>query len=100
MGTVALSTRVSAEDAREVDELAERLGLDRSALLKQVIRQGLREIRLEEAGKAYRQRRISLSRAAELARLGVRDLLLRLSAASLVLSYGVDDLEDDLADEP
>lgn len=99
MKTVPLSTRVTEEEARSVDEMADLLGLDRSAFLKKVIRQGLTDIRFEEACRAYRQRRATLSRAAEMARLGVRDLLLRLSTASLELNYGVDDLQEDLGVE-
>ena len=41
MATVTLSTRLAKEDARKIDELAANLGLDRGALLKQLIRKGL-----------------------------------------------------------
>jgi predicted DNA-binding protein len=44
MATVTLSTRLAKEDARKIDELAANLGLDRGALLKQLIRKGLKEI--------------------------------------------------------
>jgi predicted HTH domain antitoxin len=97
MKTVPLSTRVSTEEAREVDELARRQGLDRSSFLKQVIRRGLAEVRLEEACRAYRQRRATLAKAAEIAGLTVRDLLLRMA---LELNYTVDDLEQDIRAEP
>ena len=99
MKSVPLSTRVSEEEARAVDELARRRGLDRSALLKQVIRRGLADLRVEEACEAYRKRRVSLSRAAEIAGLGVRDMLLRLGPAQVEVNYDATDLLLDLAAE-
>ncbi|MBN1674229.1 MAG: UPF0175 family protein [Kiritimatiellae bacterium] len=99
MKTVTLSTRLTREEARRIDSLAARAGQERSAVLKRIIRRGLADLQLEEACAAYRQRRISLSRAAELAGLSLRDLLLRLPDAAVELNYGEDDLKQDLAAE-
>ncbi|MBW2023716.1 MAG: ribbon-helix-helix protein, CopG family, partial [Deltaproteobacteria bacterium] len=41
MSTVTLSARVEEEEARKIDQLAAELGLDRGALLRQMIRRGL-----------------------------------------------------------
>ena len=98
MGTVTLSTRLAEEEAEKIDRLAVELGLDRGSLLKQLIRKGCRDLQVEMALNAYRQGTITLSRAAEMAELGLRDLLLRLPEHSVELNYGVDELNQELED--
>ena len=96
MATVTLSTRLSKEEARKIDELAANLGLDRGAVLKQLIRKGLKEIQIERALDGYRRGTITLSRAAEIAELTLRDILLRLPEESVELNYDVRELLRDL----
>ena len=96
MATVTLSTRLAKEEARKIDELAANLGLDRGAVLKQLIRKGLKEIQIETALDGYRHGKITLSRAAEIAELSLRDILLRLPEESIELNYDVRELHRDL----
>jgi predicted HTH domain antitoxin len=96
MATVTLSTRLAKEEARKIDELAANLGLDRGAVLKQLIRKGLKEIQTERALDGYRRGTITLSRAAEIAELTLRDILLRLPEESVELNYDVRELLRDL----
>ena len=96
MKTTALSFRMDASEALQVDACAKQSGLDRSALLKQLIRTGLKQYKMDQAVRAYRAQEISLSRAAELADVGVRDFLSRMGTVGLELNYGVDDFNVDL----
>lgn len=96
MATVTLSTRLAKEEARKIDELAANLGLDRGAVLKQLIRKGLKEIQTEMALDGYRRGTITLSKAAEIAELTLRDMLLRLPEQSVELNYDVRELLRDL----
>ena len=96
MATVTLSTRLAKEEARKIDKLAANLGLDRGAVLKQLIRKGLKQIQIETALDGYRHGTITLSRAAEIAELTLRDILLRLPEESIELNYDVRELHRDL----
>ena len=96
MGTITLSTRLGADEAQKIDELAADLGLDRGALLKQLIRKGLKDIQTDRALDAYRRGTITLSRAAEIAALSLRDILLRLPEESIELNYDVRELQRDM----
>jgi predicted HTH domain antitoxin len=96
MGTITLSARLASDEARKIDELAADLGLDRGALLKQLIRKGLKDIQTERALDAYRRGTITLSRAAEIAELSLRDILLRLPEESIELNYDVRELQRDM----
>jgi predicted HTH domain antitoxin len=98
METIILSTRLASDEAKKIDELAADLGLDRGALLKQLIRKGLKDIQTERALDAYRRGIITLSRAAELADLSLRDILLRLPEETIELNYDVRELQRDLED--
>jgi predicted HTH domain antitoxin len=96
MGTITLSARLAKDEAKKIDELAADLGLDRGALLKQLIRKGLKDIQTERALDAYRRGTITLSRAAEIAELTLRDILLLLPEESIELNYDVRELRRDM----
>ena len=96
MGTITLSTRLDKNEAGKIDKLASDLGLDRGALLKQLIRKGLKDIQTERALDAYRRGTITLSRAAEIAELTLRDILLLLPEESMELNYDVRELRRDM----
>ena len=98
MGTITLSTRLGSEEAKKIDELAADLGLDRGALLKQLIRKGFKDIQTDRALDAYRRGTITLSRAAEIAELSLRDVLLRLPEESIELNYDVREFQRDMED--
>lgn len=80
----------------QMEQLCEQSGLDRAALMKRLLREGMARMRWELAVKAYAEERVSLSRAAELAGVGVRDFMARMPAERLELGYGPEDLEEDL----
>jgi len=80
----------------QLQQLAEHLGVDRSTLLKQVMRRGYTAELFDHACNAYRRGEVTLSRAAEMAHLSLRDIILRLRPAGLELNYGPEDLKRDL----
>jgi len=96
MKTISLSTRISPAEVKTIDAMAERAGLERSAFLKQLIRKGMDEVAFEQAASEYRLRRVSLSRAAELAGISVREFLLRMEDAALELNYDVEEFRKDI----
>ncbi len=96
MNNVTISTRVEKGEAEKIDALAGEMGLDRGALLKHLILKGDSDIQTERALRAYRQGTISLSRAAEIAGLSIRDILIRLPEESIELNYDLRELERDL----
>lgn len=96
MQTITLSVRLPKGDAGKMGELARDLNMERSAFLKRALKRGAEDLRFEHACQAYRKGQATLSRAAEMAGLRVRDMLLRLRDADLELHYDVSDLQKDL----
>lgn len=97
MKTMTLSLRLDAAEVKQLDETAKREGLDRSALLKRLVRLGYADHRLETACAAYRRGAVTLSRAAEMAGLSVNELLARFPEAGLQMNLSSDDLRGELA---
>ena len=100
MKTTALSVRMNENEARQVDACAELSGLDRSALLKQLIRTGLKQYKMDQAVRSYRKQEVSLSRAAEIAGITTRDFLSRMTSDYVEQSYGIHDFEADMRGLP
>jgi predicted HTH domain antitoxin len=97
MKSITLSFRMEADEVRSLDESAARDGLDRASLIKRLLRRGYAEYRFEAACAAYRRGEVSLSRAAEMAGIGLYDLLNRFPAADLHLNLTAEDLRRELA---
>jgi predicted HTH domain antitoxin len=96
MRTVTISMRLAKTEVERLERLAAELGIERPTLLKRALRRGAEDLMFERATQAYRSGEATLSRAADLAGLSLRDMILRLKDANLELNYGVEDLEKDL----
>ena len=96
MQTVTISMRLPKAEVERLERLAVELGTERSTLLKRALRRGAEDLMFERAVQAYRAGEATLSRAAELAELPLRDMIRKLKDADLELNYGVEDLEKDL----
>jgi predicted HTH domain antitoxin len=97
MKTMTLSLRLDADEVKLLDQAAAHDGLDRSSLLKRLVRRGYAGYRYEIACAAYRRGEISLSRAAEMAGLSLYDLLARFPEDGLQLNLTAADLRRELA---
>jgi predicted HTH domain antitoxin len=91
-----VATRLSPEELEELEDLARLEGVDRSALLRRIIREGLERTKWRIAVARYREGQWSLRRAAEAAGLPYRAMLDRLAADGEILSYSEQELEEDL----
>ncbi len=96
MNTQTISTNLDEEEARSIDQLAREIGVDRPVLLHQLILRGYREVQIERALQAYRSGHVTLSRAAEMAGLSIRELLLKFPSNTVELNYDVHELRRDL----
>ena len=96
MSTVTISMRLPRSEVGRLERLAKELGTERSAFLRRALKRGTDDLMFERACQVYRDGEATLSRAAEIAGLSLRDMILRLKAANLELSYGVEELEKDL----
>ena len=96
MKTATLSLRLPKSEIQQLAAAAALGGLDRSAFLKHALRRGARDLMLEQAADAYRRGAATLSRAAGMAGLSLRDFIAQMPSTNLELNYGLDDLLRDL----
>ncbi len=96
MKSTTVSLRISTVEARQLEEQAREMGIERPTFLKRALRRGASDLLFDRACEAYRGGEVTLSRAAEIAGLSLRDMMVRMRRADLELSYGVEDLASDL----
>ena len=96
MKTVTVSMRLPASEAERLERAAQGMGVERSTLLRLALRRGAQALLLERACEAYRRGEVTLSRAAEIADLSIREMIIKLRDQDVTLSYGPDELTTDL----
>ena len=90
-----VSVRLPAEAMEGLASLAEATGVARSDLLREVVQRGIAAKRLDVAIEAYRTRRSSLGRAAEIAQLPIAAFLDEVRRQGIVLSYDLREFQHD-----
>lgn len=90
-----MTTRISDELKREIETISEEEHLDVSAVTRRLLERAVAEHRLERALELYRERRVSLGRAAEEAGVPLRAFLHELNARGIPFHYTREDLEED-----
>ena len=74
-----MNLRLDEELIRECEELAENENLDRSALIKKILIEGIQQERFNFAIKKYALQEISFERAAEIAKISIHELLAKIT---------------------
>ena len=77
--TKQMNLRLDEDLIKEFEELAEQENLDRSALVRKILIEGLHQERLNFALQKYLRKEISIERAAEIARVSIHDIILKMS---------------------
>lgn len=93
----AATARLPEEMLKEIEELAKEEQVDRSELIRRLIASALKQRKIERAIQAYKNGKMTLWRAAELAGLSLRQMMEAAREAKAVVAYSLEDLERDLA---
>lgn len=91
-----VTTRLPDEDLEAIDSLADELGVDRSAVLRRLLRSGLEEWKRETALGQLREHRITVREAADLADVSYVEMVTLAAEAGIDIGYASADLERDL----
>lgn len=96
MTEVTVSARIPREMEREVEELMREEHLEKSAALRKILHLGLEGYRRERALRLLTERKVTLSKAAQIAKVTIWEML------DLVKERGIvwvgDDVLDDVRD--
>ncbi len=91
--TKQMNLRLDEDLIKEFEELAEYENLDRSALIKKILIEGLHQERLNFALQKYLRKEISIERAAEIARVSMHDIILKMSQLGIPSNLTIEDFE-------
>jgi predicted HTH domain antitoxin len=73
--TRQLNVRVQAEVIKDLEEIAHEEDLDKGAVTRRLLMDGIRRWRIERAVTLYREDRITKERAAEMARVSLYEMM-------------------------
>lgn len=91
-----ITTRVSDDTKRELEKITERENLDRSTVVRKLLRRAIKDYKLDEALEKYQNREVSLEKAAEEAGVGLRKLLSEARKRDVHFDYTKESLGEDL----
>ena len=91
--TEQINIRVEKKIIQEFEDLANQENLDRPALVKKIMLEGLQRERLDLSIKKYVLQEISLERAAEIARISVHEMMAVLSKLGILSNVSIEDFQ-------
>ena len=94
MGITTL--RVETEILSDVAKLSKELKIDKSDVLREAIRLGMREFKVRLALDLYSKGKVSFGRASEIAGIGYRELQLELKNRNVTFRYGEERFQEEL----
>jgi len=90
-----VTARLPEEMIRKLELLAKEEHIDRSELIRRALAVGIDRFLMDRALKAYREKKVSLWKAAEMAGVTLREMIDEADQASIPISYDEKDLERD-----
>ncbi len=94
---VTTSVRLPKEIVEEIEKLSKEEGIDKGTLIRRLIAESLREYKIKKALELYREGRVSLWKAAEIAGITYREALEELKKRNIPFKYDLEDLEVDIS---
>lgn len=91
--TKQMNLRLDEDLIKEFEDLAKQENLDRSALVRKILIEGLQQERLNFALQKYLRKEISIERAAEIAKVSLHDLILKMSQLGISSNLTREDFE-------
>ncbi|MBI3036942.1 UPF0175 family protein [Candidatus Woesearchaeota archaeon] len=98
--TATVTTRVAEEVLRQIDEFSADRNMDRATMLRNLIERGLEEERRRKVLLLYKNRRISMQKAASMLRIDLLEMIDLMQKEGLYLDYTEKELREDLKGLP
>lgn len=93
---VTTSVRLPEEMLREIEKLVREEGIDKGTLIRKLLAESLKEYRVKRAMELYRDGKVSLWKAAEIAGITYREAIEELKKRNIPFRYSLEDLETDV----
>jgi predicted HTH domain antitoxin len=96
MSTATIVTKLPIKTLKEIEYWSEREGTEKSTFLTELIDEGLHEWKMHKALSMYKDHRVTLWRAAEIAGVSLSELLAELPKQKIIFQYDMAELNEDL----
>ena len=94
--TATISTRIEEKILSEIDELSKEKHMDRASFLRNLIVEGLSIERKKKVLSIYKQKKISLAKAAEMLDVDLWKMIDMLKEEGMYIDYSEEELREDL----
>jgi len=91
-----IAARISSELEREIIEFMREEGLDKSSAIRRILEIGIDAWKRRRAIELYRNGKVTLWKASEIAGLSLREMLEELSRFRILTHVTVEDVEEDI----
>lgn len=98
--TATATTRVSEDMLRQIDEFAADKNMDRATMLRNLLEEGLVAEKKRKVLSEYKERKISLQKAASLLRIDLLEMIDLIQKEGLYLDYTEEELKKDMEGIP
>nr|MDO8086634.1 UPF0175 family protein [Candidatus Sigynarchaeum springense] len=93
-----LSIVIPEEMKAEIEVLQKMTHLDKSSLIRQLLRKSIREFRIEEAIKAYVDGKVSFDKASEVAGLNMWDWIDEVHRRGVQMQMSIEDARQEIVE--
>jgi len=94
MSSRAVTARLRTELLKEIEEIAKEESMDRSSAIQRLLKLGLGEYKMERALNLYRDGKVTLWKAAELAGVSLREMMEAIKARDIPYQCDLEALEE------
>lgn len=94
--TKTLTTRAPDALAKEIEALAKEEHLDKSSLIRRLLAEAVEEKRERKALELYSEGKVSMGKAASIAKLSIWEMMDLIGQKGLHIDYGNEELLEDL----
>ncbi|MFQ6137035.1 MAG: UPF0175 family protein [Candidatus Hydrothermarchaeales archaeon] len=91
-----VSTRLPPDMNKEIEWYAEKEHIGKTVALRKILERGLREVRVEHALEEYREGKVTLWKASEMARLPLWEMMELIKEKGIPAPYTLKDVEEDI----
>lgn len=96
MKTELISARFPKEDTATIEEIAQEEKTDKTTALRKIFALGAKQYRLEKAVKEYQEGKISIGKAAEIARVSLWEMMDELKERNIANRLGEEEFKEGL----
>ena len=89
---ITISARIDKEILEEIDKIVKKMDLDRSVAIRNLLKIGIKEYKINEALDLVRKKKVSVWKAAELTGLTYREILQKLREQNIPFPLSKEEL--------